>query len=194
MEASIPTPSFTIRVLPAATVKITYYDQNGNAVPATAADTITVGPHTIGSFAQGSQPRFSSSLSYHAVITSSGGVPVTALVVEFNNNTRFLAYFEATPNPSNTLYIPTAYNNAINSFNTGYAFSNPNSQPATVTVQYVDAASGTVSNTQTLTIPKFGVGNVYTPASGVITGFVGAAIITSTQPLVAIINAAEVRR
>lgn len=169
-----------------ATGTIQYYDQNGTPGP---SDVFTVTPHAGQTFNQAGRNGLANNLSYWSVISATN--PSSQLVVQVTETSSrgFLATYEATPRPSQTLYAPTAYNNGFGSFNTGSAFANPNPMTATVQISFYDANSGTVSTTQTLTIPPFGVGGSYTPAvAGIPAGFVGSAIISSTQPLVATVN------
>lgn len=168
-----------------STGTITYYDQNGTQV--SSSDTFTVTPHTGQSFNQAGRTGLANNLSYWSVISGTAGSQLVAQVTE-NGPNNFLAIFEATPNLSQQLFQPTAYSQAFGSFNTGTAIANPNPSPANVTIKYYDAATGSISATQVITIPANGVGNAYTPNSGVPASFTGSAIISSSQKIVATIN------
>jgi hypothetical protein len=169
-----------------STGTIQYYDQNGNA---SVSDTFSVAPNANQVISQAGKSGLSSSLYNSAIIKSNVGTDqLTALVTESNSATKFLATFQATPSLGGKLLLPTAYNNAFGSFNTGFAIANPNSTPVTATIKFYDAASGTVSGTQVINIPAFGIGLSYTPAAGVPAGFNGSAIVTASGPVVATVN------
>jgi hypothetical protein len=169
-----------------STGSISYFDQSGNQVAA-ATDTFAVPPHAAQSFNQSGKAGLSSSLSYWSVVSATTGSQLVSQVEEFGPN-NFVAIYNGTASSSQTVFMPTAYNNALGGFNTGAALVNPNSSSATVSIKYYDAATGVISATQSLSIPANGILSSYTPLSGVPAGFTGSAIITSNQPLVALVN------
>lgn len=169
------------------TGSINYFDQNGNAATGATAN-FTLAPHQVTTVSQ-NNPALSASVSYFGVISSTSGSQLAAIVTESNTRANFLATFQATPNLAKTLYVPTAFKSAFGSFNTGFALANPNSTAVTATISYVDDASGTVSGTETLSIPANGEASSYTPAvTGLPSSFVGSAIITSTGAIIATVN------
>ncbi len=74
----------------------------------------------------------------------------------------------------------------LNGFYTQYLLSNPNNTAATATINY---AGNTGNYSVTLNIPANGTAShsVYEAAGGIPEGFVGAATITSDQPLAAVL-------
>lgn len=171
-----------------STGTIQYYDQNGNLASGATAN-FTLAPHQVQTINQAGNAGLSSSLSYFGVISGTSGSQLAAIVTESNANARFLATFQATPNLSNSLYIPTAFKGAFGSFNTGVTLANPSSTAVSATISYVDDASGAISATETLNIPANGEASSFTPnVSGLPNGFVGSAIVSSNGALIATVN------
>jgi hypothetical protein len=169
---------------------IQYYDQDGNLSP--YSDSFTLAPHTGTAFAQNGNSQLASDKAYQAIISTNGNAnnQVTALITEYNQNTNFLATFQATNRVnSSTLYVPTAYNKAFGSYSTGMALANPNARPVTVTIAYADG-NGFLNGIQQIIIPSHGLGFSYLPATILPTGFTGSGFIFATDPLVVTVNEA----
>lgn len=121
------------------------------------------------------------------VATKTGGAPgkAAAAVMELSTNAgnKAASAFEGAATGATTVYMPSAmcnYSAAAN--NSNFAVQNTNAtQTATVLITY---APGGV--TQTLMLAPYGKASLNACAAGNAAGWLGAAVITATQPIIAV--------
>jgi len=127
-----------------------------------------------------------------ATVTSTGSPVTVAVDAYLSDGTKKLASYDgfvvggATPDIGTQLSIPLALKTP-DGYYSQILLSNPNSSAANATIVYTDGQSHQ-NYTVNLTVPANGTANhsVYSDST-VPTGFVGAATVTSNQPLAAVV-------
>lgn len=166
-------------------VTIQFYDGSGNQVSA-ATKTLTLAAHASQVVNQQGSALGNSQL-YWAQISGGSGANLVAQVTETNAAINFTATFNASSQLGTSLYAPAVFNNAF-AFYTGMAFANPNTSAANITITYY-GVDGSTSFTQNATIPANGTWSVFQGGlAGLPAGFNGSAQVTSSQPIVAVVN------
>jgi hypothetical protein len=183
------------------TVTVTYHDQSGN--PA-GIRTRSLAANAYWGLYQGEAGTpLPQGFAGTAVLTTNPPAPLAMVVNEVNGNAsstangQFLTYV-GTASGATTLYAPVAFNNAYGGYATGMGIENVGASAATVTITYsgqVGSATATQTFTESFTVPAGGYVGDYngrTDANPVVNPlpdqFHGSATITSTQPLVEIVN------
>jgi hypothetical protein len=168
------------------TVTVTYRNPDGSAISTTRSQTLA--PNAYWGLYQGEVGTpLPVNFSGTATITSSPAQNLAVIVNEVGPG-GFLTY-TASNSGATTLYAPVVFNNAYGGYNTGMGIQNVSTtSTANVTINY---AGGTVTKSQTFTIGPRGYAGIYNGSgngAGLPSGFAGSAVITSDQPLVAIVN------
>ena len=171
----------------ATTATVTFYDQNGNALPS-ATKTLNLLAHSSQVLDQATaESNLPAGFYGWARVDGTNGSQLVAQIVETRADLKFVAIANAQSAPLNTLYAPAMFNNAYGGFFTGANIVNPNSTPVTVNVSYYDL-SGTRFTAAPFVVVGHGVQGVFQggasgngiPAGGLPANFVGAAVITSS--------------
>jgi hypothetical protein len=118
-----------------------------------------------------------------AVVTSDQ--PIVAIANETNSGSPGAMSFNTLTNGGSTFYLPVVMNNA-SGITTGVAIKNLGAA-ATVTINYYNS-NGTAAGTESRLLGAGGSWGVYQGSSGLSNGFAGCAVITCSQPLLAIVN------
>lgn len=113
-----------------------------------------------------------------ATITATGNVVASAM--EASTNSTAVSAFEGVPSGSNTVYMASALCNVFGGQNSSYAVQNTGASAATVTATYSNGGG-----TQTKTIPA-GAKASFVACETVPAGYSGSAVLTSSQPIIAI--------
>jgi hypothetical protein len=179
------------------TATIQYYNDFGN--PANSQTVTIPKASTVTVKQSDTAAGLSSSFSGWASISTSNGQTIAGIVVETDPDSGFISTVTCSGSPNAQIYIPVIFQNAFGNFMTGMQLVNPNATTATVTVNYY-------RNDGTLMQMGTGHGNFqiaphsdktfYHSQQGfpeLVTsnnGFVGTAIVSSDQPLVALVNQA----
>jgi hypothetical protein len=161
-----------------ATVVIAYYNQDGTKNVADASDTIPA----------------SSSKTYYPIhandgfngsVVVSSDRPVVAIANTLGNSTQYAASTEGFSEGATSVMLPLIMRNN-GGYYTWFNVQNTGSGAASVTVQYVPGSSGTGHTSTPVSIPP---GASYTfnqrDLTAIGSKFVGSAIVTSDQPVVA---------
>ena len=167
------------------TVTVTYRNPDGSAIATTRTQSLA--PNAYWGLYQG-ETGTPLPAGFHgtATITSSPAQNLAVIVNEVGPG-GFLTY-SATNSGATTLYAPVVFNNAYGGYFTGMGIQNVSGLTANVTINY---ASGSVTKSETFTVAPHGFAGIYNGpgnGAGLPDGFAGSAIITSDQPLVAIVN------
>ncbi len=167
------------------TVTVTYRNPDGSAVATTRTQSLA--PNAYWGLYQG-ETGTPLSVGFHgtATITSSPAQNLAVIVNEVGPG-GFLTY-SATNTGATTLYAPVVFNNAYGGYFTGMGIQNVSSSTANVTINY---AGGAATYSETFTVAPHGFAGIYNGpgnGAGLPDGFAGSAVITSDQPLVAIVN------
>ncbi len=127
-----------------------------------------------------------------ATVTSTGSPVTVAVDAYLSDGTKKLASYDgfvvggASSDIGTQLSIPLALKTP-DGYYSQILLSNPNSSAASATIVYTDGQSHQ-TYTVNMTVPANGTANHSVYSDGVVpTGFVGAATITSTQPLAAVV-------
>jgi hypothetical protein len=167
------------------TVTVTYRNQDGTVIPITRS--LSVAPNAFWGLYQGETGTpLPTNFSGTATITASPAQNLAVIVNETGPG-GFLTY-TASNSGATTLYAPVVFNNAYGGYNTGMGIQNISASTANVTINYT---GGTVTKSETFTVPPRGYKGVYNGAgnaAGLPNTFAGSGIITSDQPLVTIVN------
>jgi hypothetical protein len=177
----------------ATQANITYYNNDGSSaasqsVAVPAYNAVTVNQQAVGGLPAG--------FAGWATIKSSTSQALSGIVVETNPALNFFSTVACVGTAGKSLYIPVVFQNAFGNFNTGMALANPNITAANVTVTYYknDGSQVNLGNNAaaSFSIPAFGTSSFYhnnpTLFAPLGTGFVGSAVVSSTQPLIAAVN------
>lgn len=124
-----------------------------------------------------------------ARLTSSGDIGVIARRIKPSANMAMTNVGIATSSLAQGSYRTAAplLFNAYNGWNTGITLANPSTQPATVTVEYMEADGGYIGDTQ-IVVPPSAMQYIYTPSDVSQAGFVGSANITSNVPIISSVD------
>ncbi|MCO5177457.1 MAG: hypothetical protein M9890_10895 [Thermomicrobiales bacterium] len=124
-----------------------------------------------------------------ARLTSNGDLGVIARRIKPSSNMAMTNVGIATSSLAQGSYRTAAplLFNAYNGWNTGITLANPSAVPATVTVEYMAADGGYVTDTQ-LVVPPSAMQYIYTPSDVSNAGFVGSANITSNVPIISSVD------
>ncbi|MCL5958127.1 MAG: hypothetical protein M1358_02225 [Chloroflexi bacterium] len=163
-----------------ATIAVTYYAADGQAVLTT---NVTVPGRGYWGLYQGGEP-LPLGFAGTAVVTSNQ--PIAAVVNEIATTGQAMSY-EGTAQPANTVYLPLIMKNAYGGWTTGLTVQNTSDNPASVTVVYYND-DGTEAGRQTQDVPGRGYWAVYHGSDLLPPGFAGAAIVSSNQPVVTVVN------
>ena len=177
------------------TATVTYYNNVGSAV---VTQTVQLGANAETLLDQTAvSAHLPTGFAGWAAISNAQGQPMTGQVLETNPNTGFFELVNMTGDTSSTVYIPVVFQGAFGNFNTGMQLVNPNPVTATVSVTYYRQDGTRISNVingdGAFTLPPHGSTAFYhgsgfpelnTPNGG----FVGAAIVSSDQPLLGLVN------
>ena len=174
------TSGFQVQNLSSATASIvvSYYNQNGTKNIADVSDTIA-GMSSKTYFPISANPGFNGS------VVVSSDQPVVAIANTLGNSPKYAASTESFSEGSNSVKLPL-----IMKGNTGYYtwfnVQNAGSSPATVTVQYVPGSAGSAYTAPAVTVQP-GAAATFSQRDLANLGakFVGSAVVTSSQPVVA---------
>lgn len=167
----------------------------GYAVP--VGGQVAFGPATVAAEATTAMPSATAGKIMSATVTSTGAQVTVAVDAYVTSSERKLASYDGfisgdaastTDDLGTSIAMPLALK--LGGFYTQYLFANPNATAATLTIKYV-GSTGTYD--VPLTVPANGTNShgVYSTGSPVPEGFVGAATITSTQPIAAVMFRAK---
>jgi len=167
------------------TVTVTYRNPDGSAIATTRTQSLA--PNAYWGLYQG-EAGTPLPVGFHgtATITSSPAQNLAVIVNEVGPG-GFLTY-SATNSGSTTLYAPVVFNNAYGGYFTGMGIQNVSNSTANVTINY---AGGSVTKSESFTVAPHGFAGIYNGAgngAGLPDGFAGSGVITSDQPVVAIVN------
>lgn len=168
------------------TVTVTYRNADGTAISTTRSQSLA--PNAFWGLYQG-EPGTPLPTNFNgtAIITSSPAQNLAVIVNETGPG-GFLTY-TASNSGATTLYAPVVFNNAYGGYNTGMGIQNVSSTAtANVTINYT---GGAVTKSETFTVPPRGYKGIYNGAgnaAGLPGNFAGSGVITSDQPVVAIVN------
>jgi hypothetical protein len=189
----------------ATTVTVTYHDQAG-IVAGTRTRTLAANANW-GLYQGEAGTPLPQGFAGTAVLTTNPPQPLAMVVNEVDGNPSSTAYgqfltYVGTGSGATTLYAPVAFNNAYGGYATGMGIENVGASTATVTITYsgqVGSATTIRTFTESFTVPAGGYVGDYngrTDANPVANPlpdqFHGSATITSTQPLVEIVNEIQV--
>lgn len=172
----------------ASQVTATFYDQQGNVLPA-ATKTLVVAAHSSQTLDQSAADSNLPQGFYGWVkLTGDSGSQLVAQVLEENADAKFVALLNAEATAQSKLYAPAIFKDAFGSFVTGANIVNPNNTPQQVAITYYDQ-SGQAYSAQTFTLAANAVQPVFqgsTSATGLSQGglpnnFVGSAVISSVS-------------
>jgi len=163
-----------------ASITITYYNQDGTTA-ATTMDTIPAG---------GSKNYFPLTAvpdGFNGSVVVSSNQPVAAIANELGNGSAYAASYAGFDAGSTTMNLPLVMRNN-GGFNTWFNVQNAGTATANVTVTYKPASSGNAA-TQSANIEP-GAAHTFDQATFGDLGnkFVGSAVVTSNQPIVATVN------
>jgi hypothetical protein len=172
------------------TVTVTYYNENGTAIPQTRSQSLAANAYWGLYQGEGGTP-LPAGFKGTAKISTSPASALAAIVNEVGPG-GFLTYLAA-PTGGTTLAAPFIFNNAYGGYFTGMSLRNVGGGPATATISYLGTVGGTpVSRSETVSLlPVDGVVGLYHGpgnTAGLPNGFAGSATVSSNQPLVAIVN------
>jgi hypothetical protein len=114
--------------------------------------------------------------------------PVTAVVNLVSSDPAMSSAYNAflLTETATTFYVPSVYRNYFG-FNSSIAVQNAGSSAATVTITYKRAGAADVVETRTIP-PEAGFAFDQAPNGRLGNGFIGSAVVTSTQPVAVIFN------
>jgi hypothetical protein len=182
LAISTYTSGFQVQNLSGSTANITlaYYNQDGTTA-ASVGDTIS---------ANGSKTYFpltavSSGFNGSVVISSDQAIAAIANVL--GDNGAFGASYDAFSSGATTVYLPLIMR-GNSGFNTWFNVQNTGTSTATISITYTPGSSGSPMTESSITIPP-GAAKTFDQSTSNYTGlgakFVGSAVITSNQPVVA---------
>ena len=182
----------------ATNVTVTFYDQNGNALPA-ATKTLNIGAHASQTLDQTAQDSGLPTGFYGwAQISGASGAQLVAQVLEQRADIKFVALANAQQLTANKVYAPAIFKGAFGGFVTGANIVNPNNNPLQVAITYYDN-TGKVWAATPFTLAAHAVAPVYQgsdsgngiPNGGLPAGFYGSATVSSAGGnLVMVVNEA----
>lgn len=178
-----------------AVATVTYYNNTGSAVLTQSVQLKAFGEALIDQ----TQAQLPQGFAGWATISSDAGQSLVGQVLESNLSTNFYELVDMTGDTSATVYIPVVFQHAFGNFNTGMQLVNPNPVTATVSVTYYRQDGVSISNVVNgdgeFEIAPYGSvafyhGSGFPELNTSNGGFVGAAIVTSDQPLLGLVNQA----
>jgi hypothetical protein len=174
-----------------ANITVTFYNQAGTAQPAFTDTVPAAGSKTYAVLdGQSGRPSVPAGFNGSAVISSDQ--PVAAILNILGNGTAYGGSANGLASGSTSVGLPLIQHNN-GGFDTWFSVQNAGSADAAVTLKFAprDAASGSSLTVGPVTI-KPGAARTFDTTSAELAGlgtkFVGAATVTSSQPLAAIVN------
>ena len=192
----------------ATNVTVTFYDQNGNTLPA-ATKTLNIGAHGSQTLDQtAADSGLPTGFYGWAQISGASGAQLVAQVLETRSDIKFVALANAQQSTANSqqptansqqskhskvsanttenkLYAPAIFRGAFGGFVTGANIVNPNNNPVQVTITYYDN-TGKALVAAPFTLAAHAIAPVYQgsvsgngiPNGGLPTGFYGSAVVS----------------
>lgn len=189
------TTSFVLQNLGCSSTNatVTYYNDNSTVA---ATQQVSLPNKQQVTVAQ-SAANLPSNFSGWASVSSTNSEPIAGLVEESSVRNGFLETVNMTASSGKNLSIPTVFQSAFGNFNTGMQLVNPNGTAANVSVTYYrkDGTKVATSSEHSSFIIAANSDKAFYHGSGFpeLTtngGFVGTAVVSSDQPLIAITNQA----
>ena len=165
----------------ATSATVTFYDQNGNALPA-ATKTINLTAHSSQTLDQtAADSGLPNGFYGWARIVGPTVSQLVAQVLETRTDIKFVALASAEVAVADTLYAPAIFNNAFGGFSTGANIVNPNPNPVNVTITYYDKAGHAYPNAP-FTLAGNAVAPVYQGgnSAGLPNSFYGSATVSAS--------------
>lgn len=152
----------------------------GNPVPVITQTANNVPAYASATFEQGGAAELSNDVAYSAKITGTGNVAPIVNIYGLGSATNQLYSYNPFSAGATTFYAPVIMNNYYG-YNTAIAIQNVGASDANVTVTY---ASG---QTWAGTVPSNSAASLYTPSSGIPSGMLTSATVTSTGSSVVVL-------
>lgn len=160
-----------------ANVTIKYYSPNGSAT--TFLHTIAPGEYILANNASGAANTL-----YSAVITSDQ--PLAGVVHQYSNNNYETYNLFAIGNE--LVYAPLILNSYY-TWNTSVNIQNLSNSAANISIYYYDVnGNAALPTPTTASIPAYASKSYYSPQSGLPSGFIGSANISSDKPVAVVVN------
>lgn len=163
-----------------ANVTITYYDQQGR--PVGQRDSAKLSANGYWGVYQGAG-QLPEGFAGSAVISSDQ--PLGAVTNEINYASTGALSYNAFSGGANAIYLPAVMNDA-QGLTTGVNVMNLGGT-ATITIRYFNS-DGSEAGSESKAVEENGYWGIYPGATSIQKGFSGVAVITSSQPLAAIVN------
>jgi hypothetical protein len=161
-----------------ASIVVSYYNQNGSKNISDVSDTIA-GMSSKTYFPIAANPGFNGS------VVISSDQPVVAIANTLGNSPQYAASTESFAEGSTSIKLPLIMK-GNSGYYTWFNVQNAGSSPASVTVQYVPGSSGNAYTAPAVTVqPGAAATFNQRDLANIGAKFVGSAVVTSNQPIVA---------